>query len=74
MVTTRLESGHAADIRSHTHKAGMRLDGDTTSADDEDTCMIIGDEGEDKRENDLEGIPVAEQEIVRLRGGEFLTT
>lgn len=52
----------------------MRLDGDTTSADDEDTCMIIGDEGEDKRENDLEGIPVAEQEIVRLRGGEFLTT
>lgn len=74
MVTTRLESGHAADIRSHTHKAGVRLDGDIASADDEDICMIIGADREDKRENDLEGIPAAEQEIVRLRGGEFLLT
>lgn len=74
MVTTRLESGHAADIRSHTHKAGMLLDGDTASADDEDTCMVIGDDREDKRENDSEDIPAAEQEIVRLRGGEFPLT
>lgn len=56
------------------HKAGVRLDGDIASADDEDICMIIGADREDKRENDLEGIPAAEQEIVRLRGGEFLLT
>lgn len=52
----------------------MLLDGDTASADDEDTCMVIGDDREDKRENDLEDIPAAEQEIVRLRGGEFPLT